>query len=76
MYNVKTYTATSASDPTPIVELATEIGDEVGGVFGVRGLDQMVIVGVCALGHDGIRRGGRMLLSGQVYCVKGGTGRK
>ena len=40
----------------------------------------MVIVGVCALGHDGIRRGGRMLFSGQVYCqvycVKGGTGRK
>lgn len=41
----ETYTAASASDPTPIVEIAAELWDEVCWVLGVGGFDQMVIVG-------------------------------
>lgn len=36
---------TSTSDPTPIVEFAAELRNQVCGVLWVRGLDQMVIVG-------------------------------
>ena len=39
-----TYATTGASDPAPVVEFATELGDQVGGVLGVRRLDQVVVV--------------------------------
>lgn len=41
----ETYSAASASDPTPVVEIAAELRDEICWVLGVGGLDQMVIVG-------------------------------
>jgi hypothetical protein len=44
MKDADTHSTTSTSDPTPIVKFAAELGDQVGGVLWVRGLDQMVIV--------------------------------
>jgi hypothetical protein len=47
-----THSTPSTSDPTPIVEFAAELGDQVGWMFWVRRLDQMVIVVVFNfLGH-------------------------
>ena len=42
----RSYATTGTSDPTPVVESTAEIRDQVGWVFRVTGLDQMVIVGV------------------------------
>lgn len=49
-----TYAATSTGHPAPIVKSAAEIGDFVGWVFRVVGLDQMVIVLVLNVGHGGM----------------------
>lgn len=38
------YTTTGTSYPSPVVEFPAELGDQVGRVFGVLRLDQMVIV--------------------------------
>jgi hypothetical protein len=40
----ETYTSTSASDPTPIVEFAAKLRNEVRRVLGVLGLYKVVIV--------------------------------
>lgn len=53
----ETYTTTSTGDPAPVVEFATEVRDQVGGVIGIGGLDQMVVVVLCALSHDRRVRG-------------------
>lgn len=41
----ETYTSTSASDPTPVVEFAAKLRNEVRRVFGVLGLYKVVVVG-------------------------------
>lgn len=41
----KTYTSTSASDPTPVVEFAAKLRNEVRWVLGVLGLYEVVVVG-------------------------------
>lgn len=42
----RSYATTGTSDPSPVVKSTAEIRDQVGRVFGVTGLDQMIIVGV------------------------------
>lgn len=52
---LETYAAASTGDPAPVVEFSAQIRDHVGGVFGVRGLDQVVVVILRVLGHGAKR---------------------
>lgn len=59
----KTYTSAGASDPSPVVEFAAQLRNEVRGVLGVIRLYEMIVVGggggrdglVFSGGHGGLR---------------------
>lgn len=62
----ETYTSTGASDPSPIIEFAAQLRDEVRGVLGVIRLYEVVVVGG---GRDGLVFGGGHGGLGRVWSA-------